>query len=372
MTQKGKYQILSYLIDDDLIFYKSINKNKKLIAFSLLKVKSLHKVLQKLFDLLSNDMISYFSFQIDIYQAKILIFCIESINRANIKNLFRIIKKELISNNSLEILNGNELEKHYINILDYTIKPDARLKKNNEKTLTLENNEKSVKIKYFKLNLTSIPQKESFITSFTKILENFKMRARIVFNFKINKNYQIIFAAYLIILIDKEEKISNFLKEVNNFYENLLLSREELNLEDLAYILWRLPVIDSYYNFNDLSAFFNDDYESKSIKISSYLIDKCRENGIPFLKINENMILVNKKILFIMNIQIDINYIKSIIDKFYSKYFLYFVIIKEKEFEKLLQVKDIKKLDELKILDKSKFYEFDFNIIRKGIELENS
>ncbi|TXT59016.1 MAG: hypothetical protein BAJALOKI3v1_1140001, partial [Promethearchaeota archaeon] len=303
MTQKGKYQILSYFIDDDLIFYKSINRNKKLIAFSLLKVKSLSEILQKLLDLLLNDMVSYFSFQIDVYQAKILIFCIESMNRANIKNLFKIIKKKLISNNSIEILNGKELEKHYTNILDYTIDPDARLKKNNEKTLILENNEKNVKIKYFKLNLTSVPQKESFITSFTKMLENFKMRARIVFSFKINKNYQIILTAYLIILIEKEEKINSFLKEVNNFYENLLLSGEELDLGDLAYILWRLPVIDSYFDFNDLSSFFNDDYKSKYIKISSYLVDKCRENGIPSLRINENMILVNKKILFIMNIQ---------------------------------------------------------------------
>jgi hypothetical protein len=198
------------------------------------------------------------------------------------------------------------------------------------------------------------------------------MRARIVFSFKINKNYQIILTAYLIILIEKEEKINSFLKEVNNFYENLLLSGEELDLGDLAYILWRLPVIDSYFDFNDLSSFFNDDYKSKYIKISSYLVDKCRENGIPSLRINENMILVNKKILFIMNIQIDISYIKNIIDKFYSKYFIYFVITKEREYEKLLRVKNIRKLDELKILDKSKFYEFDFNIMRKVKESENS
>ena len=45
MGKKGKYKLLSYLVDEHLIFYKNLINPKKFIAFSFLEVKKFYPLI---------------------------------------------------------------------------------------------------------------------------------------------------------------------------------------------------------------------------------------------------------------------------------------------------------------------------------------
>ena len=60
MVKKGKFKLLSYVIEDQLIFYKSLNKNKKILAFSIIEAESFFPLLQILSDFLRKRFIKYF------------------------------------------------------------------------------------------------------------------------------------------------------------------------------------------------------------------------------------------------------------------------------------------------------------------------
>ncbi|MFX1339923.1 MAG: hypothetical protein ACFFDK_15030, partial [Promethearchaeota archaeon] len=61
MVKKGKFKLLSYVIEDQLIFYKSLNRNKKILAFSIIEVESFFPLLQILKDYLEKRILKYFS-----------------------------------------------------------------------------------------------------------------------------------------------------------------------------------------------------------------------------------------------------------------------------------------------------------------------
>jgi len=360
MTKKGKFRILSYLIEDELIFYKSLNNSRKIIAFTLLEIKDHNLILPKLFEFLIEESISYFSFQFNKANELLLLICIENDKRGNIKNLFMIIKEKLNFQNSIKILKDNELEDRFLKIFNNKLKFNSKLKKQ-ENEITFQENKQNFKINYFKINLDSITKKKLFINSFFKVLEDFSQGGTLIFSFKINKNYQSVLTCYLINIIKNEELNNLFCEEMNNFYGDKLLTKITLDISDLGNILWRLPIEKSYQFYADFSELFEKYYPSKILDFISLLEEKLLEMKTSFIKLNQNMLIIKRKILFIINFKVDLNYLKKIIDRYYSKYYIYLVIINQREYQRLSKVKKINMLNGLKIMNKSEFIDFKFN-----------
>ena len=65
MTRKGKFQLLSYLIDENLIYYKSLNKNKKIIAFAMFETIKINSVIPTLNQFLKKRIIKYYTIQLN-------------------------------------------------------------------------------------------------------------------------------------------------------------------------------------------------------------------------------------------------------------------------------------------------------------------
>ena len=66
MVKKGKYRLFSYLLENHLIYYKSLKLNNKLIAFALIEYSNFKSVEPILDALLRNRVIKYYSIQIEI------------------------------------------------------------------------------------------------------------------------------------------------------------------------------------------------------------------------------------------------------------------------------------------------------------------
>jgi len=372
MTQKGKFQILSYYIENNLIFYKSINNHKKLIAFTLFRIKSISTILPKILHLLTNELISYFSIQINTDEEKFLLICLENENRANIKKLFLIIKNKIKSEDQFEILTKNELEINFLKIFNNNIENTSRLRKYDDDSLLLNYRDKQIKISFYNLCLNLIEKKKSFINNLIRVLNNFNQESNLIFNFKTNNSNEILLNSYVIIFMKKETSKSLISKDLNSFFEATILKKQVINIEDIGYILWRLPISNLFFNYENLIELFEFNSPSISMKFTNYLEEKLVDKNIPFLKLNQNMMIINRKVLFIINARIEIDYIKKIIDEYYSKYFIYLVIIYEKEYQKLLKIKDISLLNCLTILNGSEFYDFNFKLLENDVKLENS
>lgn len=371
MTQKGKFQILSYYIENNLIFYKSINNHKKLIAFTLFRIKSISTILPKILHLLTNELISYFSIQINTDEEKFLLICIENENRANIKKLFLIIKDKIKSEDQFEILTKHELEINFLKIFNKNIENNSRLRKYDDSIL-LNYRDKQIKISFYNLCLNLIEKKISFINNLIRVLNNFNQESNLIFNFKTNNSNEILLNSYLIIFMKKETSKSLLSKDLNSFFEATILKKQVISIEDIGYILWRLPISNLYFNYENFTELFEFKSQSISLIFTNYLEEKLVEKNIPFLKLNQNMMIINRKVLFIINARIEIDYIKKIIDEYYSKYFIYLVIIYEKQYQKLLNIKDISLLNCLTILNGSEFYDFNFELLENDVRLENS
>ena len=64
MIRKGKFKLFSYIVEDFLIFYKSINRNKKIISFSILESEDFFPLITILNNFLKQRFLNYYSIQI--------------------------------------------------------------------------------------------------------------------------------------------------------------------------------------------------------------------------------------------------------------------------------------------------------------------
>ena len=68
MVRKGKFKILSYIVEEYLIFYTSLNRNKKILAFSIVETKDFYPLISILNNFLKKGFLNCYSIQIDISQ----------------------------------------------------------------------------------------------------------------------------------------------------------------------------------------------------------------------------------------------------------------------------------------------------------------
>lgn len=353
MTKKGKFKLFSYFIDEYLIYYKSFNKNEKIIAFSIILVDSISSIFSILTHFLNLRFVNYFSFQLQNHNKTVLILCFEDYNRTKILRYFNTIYEEWSSLGSLEFLKNEPLEKEFLNSLIKDFHSKISLKEISD-SLLLKNKKCSKQFYLYNINLNLLKKKEFFLKSILNFSKNLDNEGIFIFHFNVDKNNQIIFYPYLIEILNKEKNKPVYEMEINNFYNSKLLKKESLKITNFGFILWRLPVSSTYYNLKDYSVIFNKNKKSMDIDI---LISKTLvKNNIKFIKINDKMLVIKNKILFIYLLELNTLFIKKIIEKYYRDYKILILIINSNEYEKLNNnIKNLNSLKNLKIINLGQF-----------------
>jgi hypothetical protein len=354
MTKKGKFKLLSYFIDDYLIYYKSCNKNEKIIAFSLILIDSISSIFSILKNFLSLRFLNYFSFQIQNQNNTLLILSFEDYSQTKILRYFNTVYEELTSLGSLEFLKNEPLEKEFLNSLIKDFNSKISLKEFSD-SLLLKNKRFSRKLYLYNINLDLLKKKkEFFLRSILNFSKNLDFKGIFIFHFNIDKNNQIILYPYLIELINEEKNKPLYESEINNFYNSKLLEKEPLKIKDFGFILWRLPIGSTYYYLKDYSIIF--DNNNKSIDIDLLIKKTLAKNNIKFLKINDKMLLIKNKVLFIYLVEVNILFIKKIIEKYYKNYKILILIINSNEYESLINnIRNLNSLKNLKIVHLGQF-----------------
>ena len=183
MVKKGKFKLFSFLLESYLIYYKSINKNNKLIAFSILECDNFLRILKPLNEFLLNKYLFYYSIQLNIPQKRKTIIIISFIGekRSNIDKFFNLIKEQINNiDKSVSFLKNRKLKRHFLHVLSNNIEGGANsMKQPNFLVLKYGDNLKFIQI--HQINCDNLKNQMIPLHSLLKALKNFNQKGYMVF-----------------------------------------------------------------------------------------------------------------------------------------------------------------------------------------------
>ena len=376
MIKKGKFQIFSYVINENLIFYKNLSKKKIFIAFSIFETINLNLIISALNKCLIKCYIKYYSVQLNTKEnEKKIILNFEEVNKNDIIKIFNIVRENLDGTDKpIRFLKNNELEREFFLILSNTLNSSTKLIKNST-SFIIKNEKSSRHFTFYKINLEKLENPQSFLFIFFNLINKDNIKGYIIFNCKLSFNDNTKITCNFVELHKKSEHSTNLENRVNNFFNCIIIEKLRLKIKDILKYVWRLSLSENSYLSESLNSFFSDenDYEIQEFKKYSKLIEQnLKDRNINFIKLNKNLLLIHQQILFIIIPSLDSNLILKIIKNYYSKYYIIILILKETDYEKLIKIEQIRLLENIKILKPIHLENFDYNFFKENLLLKNA
>jgi len=355
MVKKGKYRLFSYFTEDYLIYYKSIKKKNKIIAFAIFESLNFESVVPILNDFLRKQIIHYFSIQIDTddKNERILLLNFEDYKKEYLIKSFNIVKQFLTEiENPIKFLKEKILEKKFLSIFFQDINSSTSISKVSE-AITISTEKKSKIFNFYKIDLELIEQRNSFITNFINLVNNFNRRGLIIFNFQIDVNENIKIFAYFVDICEDDKNNSNLEKKINSFFQCNLINRQNIKIQEIFNDFWRLGVTNTYFFLNDFHNLFFKKKSCSSLNLLN-INNKIEENlgkyQIEHIRLSNNLLLIEHQYLFLILNNLDSEYIYRILKDRYPKYFIYILILNNSDYKKLMEMESIKFLENVKII----------------------
>jgi len=369
MTKKGKFQLLSYLVDENLIYYKSLNKNKKLVAFAMFKTVIINPIINILNQFLKKRFIQYYTIQLNILEKNSYVFLLnfEEIKKESIIKIFNDIQQKIVEeNNTIKFLKNSELERQFLKPIIRKMNSKVSLIKQDESIIVL-NNSDSFLLDFYYIDFDFLENKETLINNFIKIINNFDREGYLIINIKIDNNEEIKFSPYFVEKIIKTDDSFNTENNVNSFFNYNVLKRNDLKIREIFKYLWRLGISNDFFPLKYLNSLFTPKNQNDLTMLSEFnkvIEGNLVRNQIEYIRLSKNLLFIEEKFLFLVLTKLDSQYIQKIIEKHHSKYFIYITILSKKELEKLVDITNFKSLHNLQILNSDEILNFDFNKIR--------
>jgi hypothetical protein len=376
MVRKGKFKLLSFLTENHLIYYKSINKHNKLVAFSILKIKNLLKVLPLLDEFLLKNFLYYYSIQINVPKnrnIKIILTFIES-DRSKIDKLFNLISQKIQDyDKSIKFLKNRNLEQQFLRILSSKINNSINSMNSNESLIIKQGISEKI-FDFYEINCDAIQIENVTLHALIKALSNFNQKGFLIFNIRSPNSGSIALNAYFInIRRQKESKSLEIEKEINTLFECEVFKKSIISLNYIYSILWRTNFSDKFYNighdsdiFLSLSYFNFYDLSKFSIQFDKLL---CLSQ-INYHQLRPNLFFIEEKCLFLILDFYNPIEISRILEKFFSKYSVIILILNMEEYNKLVESSEIKLLKNVKIINSKDFTKININNLKNENLLE--
>jgi len=378
MVRKGKFKLFSFLIEKHLIYYKSLNKNNKLVAFSILKINNLLKILPILNDFLLNKFLFYYSVQINVpkNRRKTIFLTFIGNDKSRIDKFFNLIMQKIRENdNSIKILKNHNLKRHFFHILSDKISNDITVLKL-EDSLIIKQGDNLQFLHFYEINCDLMHNEKVSLHNLLKALNNFNQKGYLIFNIKAINSENIVSNAYFVdIRYEKDRKSLDIKEEVNNLFNCELFKKSMIRLNRLYNMLWRANVSEIFYNLTqDADIFLSlSHYNFQDLSKFSVQFDKAlRLNQIEFHTLKPNLFFIEDKILFLIQKVYNPVETSRILEKFFSKYYVFILILDMEEYKKLIQTNNIRLMENIKTLNFKEFIMFNISNMKNEYVLKNS
>ena len=378
MVKKGKFKLFSFLLENYLIYYKSINKSNKLIAFSIIECNNFLRIIKPLNEFLLNKYLFYYSIQLNIPQKRktLIIISLVGEKRSNIDKFFNLIKEQIYNiDKSVSFLKNHKLKRHFLNVLSNDINEGANsMNQPNSLVLKCGNNIKFIQI--HQIDCDNLKNQTIPLQSLLKALKNLNQKGYMIFNVRTNNREEIETNAYFLdIKHDLDSNVINIDEEINQLYDCELFKKSSPNISNLYRILWRVNISDNFYAIkNDSDIFFSlSHFNFQDIsKFNTQFVRSLQLNKIDYYRLKPNLFFIEEKILFLILEDNNLKEIKKLLEKFFSQYFIFILILNQKEHRKLIESNEVGLLDNLKILSFKDFVMLDFLEMNKENLLKNA
>lgn len=378
MVRKGKFKLFSFLIEKHLIYYKSINKNNKLIAFSILKINNLLKIIPLLNDFLLKDFLFYYSVQISVPKnsRKAIILTFIGNDRSKIDKFFNLIFQRIQEyDKSIKFLKNRNLERHFFHILSSKINNDINTLKMGD-SLILKQGDNVQFLDFYEINFDLMQNEKVSLHNLLKALNDFNQKGYIIFNLKAQNSGKIVSNAYFInIRYEKDRKSLNIEEEVNILFNCEIFTKSVLHLNRLYCILWRTNFSEIFYNITpELDIFLSlSHYNFQDLSKFSVQFDKTlRLNQVDFLQLKPNLFFIEEKFLFLILDFYNPIEISRILENFFTKYYVIILILNMEEYNKLIHSNEIRLLEDIKTLNFKEFIKFNITQLKYESVLKNA
>jgi hypothetical protein len=221
MVKKGKFKLLSFLVENQLVYYKSLNKNKKLVAFSIIETNNLLKIIPVLNELLKKRFLLYYSIQINIpkKRRKLVLLNFIGNDKNRIVKFFSLIHQQISDcDKDAKFLKNRYLKRQFLHIISNKINVDINTMKLGD-SLILKHDEDLKFLHFYQINCLFFENKSVSLHNLLKLLNNFNRKGFLIFNIKVNNKEELKYHAYFIDI--KYEQNNNSLdikKEVNSLF----------------------------------------------------------------------------------------------------------------------------------------------------------
>jgi len=372
MVKKGRYNLSTYFIEENLLFFTSLNKQKKKIAFSILKIQDINPIITILNKFLSQDYLNYYSIQISLlnnYETLIFMGFID-FEKKRILNSFNMIREKLSQiSEKIILLKEESLEKQFFNIgFDNIDSKFNRLK--SKDAIIIEIGRSSHILTISILNLLELSEKETFLHDFYNFLKKRELKGFLILIFKKTLSEDISISNYFIELKEIDGKEPNLNDEINDFFNFPLLQKQKIEQKNLFKLLWRLEISEKRIAFKEVSGLFNNkaiekiqDLTKFNLKIENLL----KTNKISFHRLDPNLILINQNILFFLFDKIDYKLFNKILINYYKKYQIFILILNRQEYFKLNRLEKINNLNRLKIFNYQEYANTFLNSVLESV-----
>lgn len=370
MVKKSKYKLFSYLLEDNLIYYKSVRENNKIISFAVLECLSYKSIASILNDMLGQRVIQYYSVEIKTNNKdkNLILLNFEETNKEKIHKAFNLVKQNLAKiHDSIKFLKERILEERFlVNFFQYLNSSTIIIK--NSESIIISNEKKSIVLTFFTLNFDFLENKKSFISNFLNLIVNIGEKGFLILNFKLDNSENIKISSYFVLISESINKIPNIESKVNNFFQSNLLKKHKIKIKTLSNFIWRLGINNTSFFLNDYYNLFysKDSQHFLSLSEMNELFEvNLSNNQIEYIRLSKYLLFIEQRYIFLTLENLDCDYIYKVIEKYISKFFIYILILSDLGNKELQEIKYIKLIENIKVVNPLEIRDFNFKQFKK-------
>jgi hypothetical protein len=371
MSRKGKYNLFSFMIEDKLIFYKSINKSKKLVAFSIFRANNVPKIVNILNGLLKKRLLKSYSIQIDISDnyKKLFFLNFEDQERERILNSFNLIFNKLTKKNKfIYFYRTNSLKRHFFKTITANFIPNSKIT-HFDGSILIKTQDNEISLQGFEIKTDFIKNRRNFLHTLIKLIRNLNHSGFFIFYISINNDNQIRLNAYFIDIIkEKFTKSFNIEKEINSIYKENVFQVIALELSSIYRILWRINLTEVFTLQKEIAEFFISFslFDFQNLLLFSKQFEQfLKLHQIEVYKLNRKLMLLEKSVLFLIIEKLDFDLIEKILTKYLSTHPIFILVLSSRVDSKILELNNINSIKNLILLNDKDIINFDFSKIKK-------
>jgi len=377
MDKKGKFKLFSYINENGIIYYKSLNKVNKMLAFSLIELPLMEfscQFLEVLVNLLKKRLIFYFSLQIrpDEQEKTLIIIAFKEKSKDEVIKCLNIARNEIIKSRvSFHFLKKKEVETRFFEVMFPSIRPKTSITLDSSICI-IRQEDKVREFNLYSIDCNALERNKIPLYNLINLTKNLDQTGYFILNVELTIHETCTSDLYFLSLRHQKEELIDFKEEINSILDFNLLNLIKFKLEKVLSVLWRYKVSDFKSNsINFLKQFIYQTYFLTVHEFDNKFEQVLSDNKVKFLKLSDRLFFIEQQILIIALHQLDIDYLMKILKKFYSIYLIFILVFTNDDYQKLLKVDRITALKDLQIKSLDKTGKDCQKIIEEIIELKN-